>query len=796
MTSSLSALRAQLHALGYHVIPNIGKVPAVKGWNTPDFVLRELTDGPRGSVADMMARWPRRWPQALSTGVRQDDMVVLDLDVDDALADDVMSAIADIAPEVHARAPTRYGASKYKRALFCRLADGEEAFRRLASHKYGEDGHCVEIFGGGRLKGDRCSRQFGIYGPHSYAADGSVAAHYWWDQAVPALHEIPHANLPRITRKQAAAIADAFDVLAGEAGWVRQATSPGGTADGARTYDIDEETTRFDILGGGEPLAYEELVEGMRCSATFFEGIPHQNRSRCHVGWSPLHDCIMVYDYENDATHYPKQFAPPDPAAFAEQMQAILPPAPEVVEPPRPDDKAALSDKVSWLLQTRAYCEQTDRVIELHKAGEDCQTRRIAFQFAFRPWYVTTIGPRGGENNAYATSGWELHSSRLTLEGVRLRPDQPFPVYAENDRLYKNTYRRPRHIGSGNAEVWHRFMEHLLPDPVERGWYLDWLAHKHRHPAIPGVAVIMVAASEEGPIYGAGRGMLRGVLGRLFGAEYVQTIDFDVFSGKSAQAVYTDWMAYSLLVTVSEAKDSADAGRWTERRAVYERIKEIVDPRPVERMFTCKSLPSFKATAFTSYHIFSNNFDAIQLPPDDRRATVLRNGVQMPTTMAIELEAWMEEPGNIAALSAWLDARDLTHFNAYAPLPTETKALMQELARSEIDDAFDKVRRAIGPHGLFTGEMVRLAVLGELEHAGEAVETAIRRKLRSASQKLNDYRLTPSAGRHWVLCWRGAKVGVIDEEIARRNVEGTRKRLEQLGQPTGLAAQIIELKPK
>jgi len=784
-------LRLQLLARGYTVIPNIAKVPAVKGWNTPDFITRELT-GPRADVA----RWLLRWPKAETTAVCLYRVVVIDLDINDVLVEQVMGAIADIAPEVHAAAPTRFGKGPYKRALFCLLDDREEAFRRFASHKYGEDGHCVEVFGGGLLKGGKCSRQFGAYGPHSYNPDGTVAAEYHWDPAVPALHEIDRDHLPVITRAQAAAICDAFDVLAAEAGWVRQA-APLGVAEGVqRVYDIDEDTTRFDVLGGDEPLAYDDLVEGMRCSSSFWDGQPHQNRSKCQVGWSPLHDCIMVYDYEAEAAHYPKQYAAPDPEAFAEQMAAILPEPPATDgPPPRPDDKASMGDKVAWLLATRGYCEYTDRVVELYKPGDECQTRRIAFQFEFRSWYITTIGPRGGKDNAYATSGWELHKDRVSIAGVRMRPDRPFPTYLEKGELFKNTYQRPRHTGVGDIAVWHAFMAHLLPDEAERNWFCDWLAHKFRNPGIPGVAVIMVAANENGPVYGAGRGMLRDVLERLFNGAYVRTIDFDIFSGKSAQAAYTDWAAYSVLVTVSEAKDTAESGRWADRRATYERLKETVDPRPVERTFTVKGLPAFRALAFASYLIFSNNFDAIQLPPDDRRATVLRNGAKMTPAMAIELQAWMNQPGNIAEVARWLEARNLTRFDAYTPMPTATKTLMQELARSEIDEAFDKIRRTIGPHGLFTGELLKAAILAELDYVGEGAETQVKRKIRAAAKRVGEYRLTPQAGRHWIMGWRGAHVPVpTTEEEARTRVDHSRKLIEALEQTTGLGAQIIGLR--
>jgi hypothetical protein len=723
-------------------------------------------------------------------------MVVIDADIDDPLVATFMEAVQHFAPEIYATAPVRFGASPYKRAIFCRLADGEEPFRRLASHKYGEDGYCVEIFGGGRLKGDKCSRQFGIYGPHSYNADGSVAAEYSWDTDVMELREVNHADLPRITRAQCAAIVDAFDDIAAGSGWQRQAAgAPDPVAGTQRVYDIDEDATRFDLLDG-DTVTYDDLVEGMRCSSSFWDGLPHANRSKCHVGWSPLHDCIMVYDYEAEAAHYPKQYAPPDPNAFAEQMAAILPEPPaEDAAPPRPDDKASMGDKVAWLLATRGYCEYTDRVIELYKPGDECQTRRIAFQFEFRSWYVTTIGPRGGKDNAYATSGWELNAARQSIAGVRMRPDRPFPTYVEEGATFKNTYRRPRHAGLGDIGVWHAFMAHLLPDQTEREWFCDWLAHKFRNPGIPGVAVIMVAANENGPVYGAGRGMLRDVLERLFNGAYVRTIDFDIFSGKSAQAAYTDWAAYSVLVTVSEAKDTAESGRWADRRATYERLKETVDPRPVERTFTVKGLPAFRALAFASYLIFSNNFDAIQLPPDDRRATVLRNGAKMTPAMAIELQAWMNQPGNIAEVARWLEARDLTRFDAYTPMPTATKTLMQELARSEIDEAFDKIRRTIGPHGLFTGELLKAAILAELDYVGEGAETQVKRKIRAAAKRVGEYRLTPQAGRHWIMGWRGAHVPVpTTEEEARTRVDHSRKLIEVLDQATGLGAQIIGLR--
>jgi len=367
------------------------------------------------------------------------------------------------------------------------------------------------------------------------------------------------------------------------------------------------------------------------------------------------------------------------------------------------------------------------------------------------------------------------------VRGVRMRPYRDYPLYEEGGEWFKNTYLRPTHDGDGDVATFLAFLEHLLPIDEERAWFISWLAHKHRYPDIPGVAIVMVASGDNGPVYGAGRGMLRDVLERLFGQRYVTSIDFDVFSGRSAQGVYTDWGAYATLVTVSESKDTPESGRWAAQRAVYERIKEIVDPRPVRRTFTRKGLPAFQALSFASYLIFSNNRDALQIPANDRRVTALRNGIELAPAQAMQLQAWMDVPGNIAALSRYLYEQDLTAYNAYTPLKTTTKDVMQELARSELDDAYEMVRRRIGPSRLFTGEQVRTAVLYELGDllGSEVIRQQVTRKLRGDATQVADHRTTPATGRCKILRWRQS-VAVCDQIVAQRAVLETQKVLDDM----------------
>ena len=171
-----------------------------------------------------------------------------------------------------------------------------------------------------------------------------------------------------------------------------------------------------------------------------------------------------------------------------------------------------------------------------------------------------------------------------------MRPDRDFPTYEEGGETFKNTYLKPVHTGSGDIQPCLDFMTHLLPVEFEREWFLDWLAHKWVRPEIPGIAVVMVAQDVEGQIFGTGRGMLRDIVQRLLGKAYARPVDFDILTGKSAQGVYTDFLANAVLIMVDEAKDTADAGRWSERRAVYERLKSVIDPRAIERSFVVKGL--------------------------------------------------------------------------------------------------------------------------------------------------------------------------------------------------------------
>jgi hypothetical protein len=356
--------------------------------------------------------------------------------------------------------------------------------------------------------------------------------------------------------------------------------------------------------------------------------------------------------------------------------------------PMRPDDADSLEIKTAWLLQTHAYCPPLDKVVDMYKASANhCLLKREAFTFAFRGWSELRTGPRGGElKPKRATDDWSEH--KLIINDVRMRPDQPFPLFEENGERFKNSYCQPTHSGDGDVAPLLDFMERFLPDATQRDWLFDWMAHKQAHPDIPGTAVLFVADTDEGVRegkFGTGRGMFFKVLHKLYGEEYSRAEDFNILDGSSGQAAYTDWRHNSVLVTVDEAQSSPTSYRRGERCAVYEVLKNVVDPAPKRCRFKAKYGQPFDGVSYASFVVACNHADAIAIPGNDRRFTVLVNGRPMTPDEAKSFAAWMADGGNIAALSRFLAARPLAHFNMFEPFDTRAKQDMAELALTQVE---------------------------------------------------------------------------------------------------------------
>jgi hypothetical protein len=654
----------------------------------------------------------------------QDGLGAIDGDVNDpALSARTWDIVGEIAPEVADRAPARFGGGQHKVAWFVRIEG--EAFIRVGTRKYSDPAelaqwkqalaaaaaealegtapravpkpayHCLEIFGGAPNAEGNCSRQFAVFGPHT-TVNGEVRVRYrWMDDS--SLLNVPLAQLPVLTKKQAYAIVAAFEKAAEELGWEALNEADEGSGAGTDIYDISRTKSRFDVVGHGR-VDYAELEtlvssgEHVVLSASFIPNEITDTPDRCKAVWSPRYNCVVVKDWKTAARHYPDDVqtdgtlkAVADILAKLAQSKSSSPPPGEEDErePPEPKHDAPREDKLLYLVQTRGFFESEDAAVRLYATSLDCRTKISAFKMRYRAWSEFK-----GVKELLVTDMWERIPQRVNIAGVRMRPDRPFPLYREGGMTFKNVYRRPIHVGGGSLRPFMEFLERFLPDAREREWLLDWMAHKLARPEIPGTAVVFVADNEEGTregVFGTGRGLLFRIVRELFGTEYARSQSFSMLEGSNGQAVFNDWMHGSVLVTVDESRTSATAHRRGERSAVYEVLKDIVDPAPKLFNFKGKYRAAFDGMSYCSFWVATNHADALAIPASDRRFTVLRNGRQMTLEERNAIVAWLEQPANIGALAAFLKDRDLAGFDMFLPLATTGKAEMAELALSSVE---------------------------------------------------------------------------------------------------------------
>ena len=135
-------------------------------------------------------------------------------------------------------------------------------------------------------------------------------------------------------------------------------------------------------------------------------------------------------------------------------------------------------------------------------------------RLAYRNNMQIIEGPRGGAPKKVNPADlWLEHPTRVTVAGLRLRPDKPEGLYTEDGKQWLNVYHAPKHPeAGGEVDTAIEFFEQLLPDQRERHWFLQSLAFKFLNPGVPGPGVIMVAKE-----HGTGRGMLAEIIKRLFG---------------------------------------------------------------------------------------------------------------------------------------------------------------------------------------------------------------------------------------------------------------------------------------
>ncbi|TGQ16378.1 hypothetical protein [Mesorhizobium sp. M2E.F.Ca.ET.219.01.1.1] len=312
ITQRITDLRTLLLQNGFTPTPNEGKPCYLPGWPTEKVTSELIT---------------KRWNRMLkytTTGIRLDgDLAVIDIDIDDETqVSRILNAFYDAFPDTLGNPDLplliRHGGGA-KLALFVRTNEPFGCIRSRCWVKPGEtadDGaHKVEIFG------SASGRQFGSFGPRSFAKDGSVETEYRWQDRSPA--DTRKAELIELPKNNFFKLIDITDAILEAAGWQVVQKSTKGESSGRPIYDLTDEM-QFDCADGvsrtlAELQALGEGIKGLRCSAAWLEGPTAKKTDRCLLGLDHAGE-VFVHEFTT-GTHMPVTAAPARVAEMARKLK-------------------------------------------------------------------------------------------------------------------------------------------------------------------------------------------------------------------------------------------------------------------------------------------------------------------------------------------------------------------------------------------------------------------------------------------------------------------------------------------
>jgi hypothetical protein len=225
-----------------------------------------------------------------------------------------------------------------------------------------------------------------------------------------------------------------------------------------------------------------------------------------------------------------------------------------------------------------------------------------------------------------------------------------------------NTYRAPE-VVPGDASQAERWLEHvrkLFPDEAED--LISWMAHRIQFPGIkPNFGLLLI-----GPP-GIGKDTILVPLREGVGPWNVADVTLNQMMGS-----FNDYLC-AVVLRINEARDSGDAGKGRiDRYAMHDHLKPVLASPPETFRINRKYVQEFAAANVVGAVITTNHPEALYLPDDDRRLLVASSPCkagEFKPEFFTALYRWYFQEGGIGHIVAFLKARDLSKFNAYAAPP-------------------------------------------------------------------------------------------------------------------------------
>ena len=317
------------------------------------------------------------------------------------------------------------------------------------------------------------------------------------------------------------------------------------------------------------------------------------------------------------------------------------------------------------------------------------------------PHSTTVVQADGKEKTIKDHQLWTTSPARVTVYGRRFLPNSTDRLVEYDGRLRINTYSPPIwpaiEPGERHVAMFTDFIDYLIPADECRSLFLDWLAAKAQDMGFRGPALLMVARRQ-----GTGRTTLGDMITALFHARNVEAVPFTNLTREDG---FNEWRESPIVITDETLTIQGPA-----KYQVYEKLKDLLDPRAKQARINPKYGRQRVADIHTSFLFFSNHSDALAMATDDRRFAVIENpAVPAPPDYFVRLNAWLDEDWE-AHIWNWLLARTPDLERMYAPpAMSAAKAAMLESTGSPIDALVKTILSSMPSEYVIWSQIMQLA---------------------------------------------------------------------------------------
>ncbi|EBP0013168.1 bifunctional DNA primase/polymerase [Salmonella enterica] len=331
------------------------------------------------------------------------------------------------------------------------------------------------------------------------------------------------------------------------------------------------------------------------------------------------------------------------------------------------------TDITGHFLERFIYVIEGDQVCDLSRPPYQCIMSMSAFKNLMAPYTRLHIGKKGKEEHIPASKVWIEHRDKQVAESTGYKPGAGRIIERHDGRFEINEFYMPEHPNTGDTSKLPGFLNHmhyLVPDAWQREFFiarLGWMVQRpeRRCP----ISILHVATA-----HGTGRGWVSQLMERVLGPWNCSRTRMNILCKNE----YHDYLYHTLLCTIDEVKEN------DRRYEVNDKIRDVLTEPRFE--VNCKYGKKLTRDIYTGFLFYTNHFDALALPEEDRRIAVLGG----PEFAASEehytsLYSALNDSDFIAQVYWYLMGVDLSRFNWQRAPETKERQLMIESNKSDVE---------------------------------------------------------------------------------------------------------------